>query len=92
MSNEAVTVEIPESAPAEQPERAAPITSRFLFVDVAARRAKQLRRGARPRVELPPDQPAKPERLAMREVELGLIPYTLPPAKSPGAGTPDLEG
>jgi hypothetical protein len=29
----------------------APITSRFLFVDVAAQRAKQLRRGAVPRLE-----------------------------------------
>src|SRR6185436_17696409 len=39
---------------AEDPEipagPAPPIQSRFLFVDVAALRAKQLRRGARPRV------------------------------------------
>ena len=28
---------------------APPITSRFLYVDIAALRAKQLRRGARPR-------------------------------------------
>ena len=32
-------------------ELAQPITSRFLFVDVAAQRAKQLRRGALPRLE-----------------------------------------
>jgi DNA-directed RNA polymerase subunit K/omega len=59
---------------------AAPITSRFLFVDVAAQRAKQLRRGALPRLErgvagMPPH---KLERIAMEEVRTGVIHYTLP--------------
>jgi len=57
---------------------AAPITSRFLFVDVAAQRAKQLRRGALPRVERQPTGPNKLERMAMEEVRRGSIPYTLP--------------
>ena len=52
-------------------EPAAPITSRFLFVDVAAQRAKQLRRGALPRIERPPAGPHKLERLAMEEVRSG---------------------
>jgi DNA-directed RNA polymerase subunit K/omega len=60
---------------------AAPITSRFLFVDVAAQRAKQLRRGALPRVDraqtIAP-APHKLERVAMEEVRTGLIQYTLP--------------
>ena len=60
---------------------AAPITSRFLFVDVAAQRAKQLRRGALPRVDrtltLAP-APHKLERVAMEEVRSGLIHYSLP--------------
>jgi DNA-directed RNA polymerase subunit K/omega len=66
-------------APAEP---AAPITSRFLFVDVAAQRAKQLRRGALPRLDRhPPSQnPHKLERVAMEEVRTGLIQYTLPTA------------
>jgi len=74
--------------PPEQPvEPAAPIESRFLFVDVAAQRAKQLRRGALPRlpelkaetVEHPrPDRLFKLERIAMEEVNRGLIHYTLP--------------
>jgi len=59
-------------------EPAAPITSRFLFVDVAAQRAKQLRRGALPRVERSPGAPHKLERLAMEEVRKGAIQYTLP--------------
>jgi DNA-directed RNA polymerase subunit K/omega len=55
-----------------------PITSRFLFVDVAAQRAKQLRRGALPRVERQPGASGKLERVAMQEVRQGLIGYTLP--------------
>ena len=70
-----------------------PITrdSRFLYVDVAARRAKQLRRGALPRLEgLAPDpetgerpatvakQAKKLERIAMEEVDENLIAYALP--------------
>ena len=45
--------EILESTQEEDPgprPKAEPIESRFLFVDVAALRAKQLRRGARPRL------------------------------------------
>lgn len=57
---------------------AAPITSRFLFVDVAAQRAKQLRRGALPRLERGVQGPHKLERVAMEEVRTGVIQYTLP--------------
>ena len=57
---------------------AAPITSRFLFVDVAAQRAKQLRRGALPRLEKSTNTPHKLERVAMEEVKQGVIQYTLP--------------
>ena len=59
----------------------APITSRFLFVDVAAQRAKQLRRGALPRLDHTPVVPHKLERVAMEEVRHGLIHYTLPTAE-----------
>ena len=61
-------------------ERAAPITSRFLFVDVAAQRAKQLRRGALPRLERGTVTQGhhKLERVAMEEVRTGVIHYTLP--------------
>ena len=53
-----------------------PIDSRFLFVDVAALRAKQLKRGARPRLgEDVPVLPHKPERVAMEEVRRGLVYY-----------------
>jgi DNA-directed RNA polymerase subunit K/omega len=63
-------------------EPAPPITSRFLFVDVAALRAKQLRRGARPRLgEDAPVAPHKAERVAMEEVRRGLVEYDVPPPK-----------
>ena len=61
---------------------APPIQSRFLFVDVAALRAKQLRKGARPRVGTEEGPlPHKAERLAMEEVRRGLVYYDVPPQK-----------
>jgi DNA-directed RNA polymerase omega subunit len=64
-------------------EPAPPIDSRFLFVDVAALRAKQLRRGARVRiVETDPSHiPKKAERIAMEEVRRGLVAYDMPAPK-----------
>ena len=62
-----------------------PIESRFLYVDVAAMRAKQLRRGAVPRLssdddggETPRVMPFKAERVAMEEVRRGLVLYEVP--------------
>lgn len=75
--------------PAEEAAaQSAPITSRFLFVDVAAQRAKQLRRGALPRVERHPSGPHKLERLAMEEVRRQVIQYTLPPGYDGKGGNP----
>ena len=62
-----------------------PRVSRFMFVDVAAARAKQLRRGAVVRVPTQVhDSPKKLARLAMEEVRRGLIEYTIPELKKPG--------
>ena len=73
-------------------EPAPPVNNRFLFVDIAAQRAKQLRRGARPRLDPPPadppqgtvvvhrpDVPHKAERVAMEEVRRCLVLYTTSP-------------
>ena len=87
-------VAVPEQPPVvEHPpllptEPVPPIHSRFLFVDVAALRAKQLRRGARLRIlhEEGP-LPRKAERLAMEEVKRGLVMYDVPPVK----GAPPAE-
>ena len=75
MVDESTGADTGETAAAEPP---APITSRFLFVDVAAQRAKQLRRGALPRVERHASGPHKLERLAMEEVRRQVIEYTVP--------------
>ena len=74
---------VTESAPRP---KAPPIESRFLFVDVAAMRAKQLRRGASPRLDGDDDQvakthwtqPHKSERVAMEEVRRNLVLYEVP--------------
>jgi DNA-directed RNA polymerase subunit K/omega len=72
-------------APSLPEVTAPPITDRFLFVDVAAMRAKQLRRGARPRLgehhDPNRDAPIKPERIAMEEVRRGVVQYDVPEAK-----------
>jgi DNA-directed RNA polymerase omega subunit len=67
-------------APEFPNEPAPPIDSRFLFVDVAALRAKQLKRGAQPRLgEDVAVLPHKAERVAMEEVKRGLVHYDVPP-------------
>ena len=72
--------------PAPRP-KAPPIESRFLFVDVAAMRAKQLRRGALVRLDDSDEeqadrahraQPFKSERVAMEEVRRNLVLYEVP--------------
>ena len=94
-------IDAPEAQPAsnnteltevsETREPMPPVESRFMFVDIAALRAKQLRRGAKPKVKssnrqdrsVEPGQPVqKIERIAMREVEEGLIVYDLPSLES----------
>ena len=71
-------------SPAPYP-KAPPIESRFLYVDVAAMRAKQLRRGAIVRLRDEDDAhdpqrpvPHKAERVAMEEVRRGLVLYDVP--------------
>jgi DNA-directed RNA polymerase omega subunit len=80
------TPEISEQneAPELPPEPAPPIQSRFLFVDVAALRAKQLRRGARVRFDA--EGTHKAERVAMEEVRRGLVHYNVPAPLGRGDG------
>jgi DNA-directed RNA polymerase subunit K/omega len=91
VTDENVITETSESTPKPA---LSPLHSRFLFVDIAAARAKQLRRGALPRIEKGPDgeprpdAPKKPERVAMEEVREGLIEYHLPDLKPPTGGNP----
>src|SRR5262245_58748593 len=93
VTSETPTAEEPQSqsdGPLIPSEPVPPIQSRFLFVDVAALRAKQLRRGARLRIlsEEGP-LPKKAERLAMEEVKRGLVMYEVPVGKSKSNGSED---
>lgn len=80
--DETTELPVPEPAVDDQPkipsEPAPPISSRFLFVDVAALRAKQLRRGARVRLGEEVPLAHKAERVAMEEVRRGLVYYDVP--------------
>jgi DNA-directed RNA polymerase omega subunit len=85
MSNEEVQQdEVAEAEESRIPrEPVPPIESRFLYVDVAALRAKQLRRGAKPRLSEAQEtehgpKAKKPERIAMDEVRNGLVEWQLP--------------
>lgn len=82
------TPQIEETPQTPEPiEPAPPVSNRFLFVDIAALRAKQLRRGARPRLDHTTydahPQPHKAERVAMEEVRRQLVQFDLPAAKPP---------
>ena len=55
----------------EQPE----LDSKYRLIIIAAKRSKQLQRGARPRVDIDP-QKHKPTRIALEEVERGLVPFS----------------
>jgi len=77
----------PELDPTESIKTMPQIENRFLYVDVASRRAKQLRRGALPRLKslaAHPETGERPtssqtlERIAMQEVSEGLIVYKMP--------------
>ena len=72
-------------------QRMPKVESRFLFVDLASKRVKQLRRGALPRLsDLAPDPETgicptpknKLERIAMAEVEEGHIIFDAPDTKT----------
>jgi len=75
---------VPERPQADEKFALNPNESRFLFVEVAAQRAKQLRRGALNRLTPAPEAATeaplpvhKPERVAMEEVRRGFIHYGL---------------
>lgn len=83
MSEHAVTTG--EAAESVERPKAPQIGSRFLYVDVSALRAKQLRRGAKMRLTPPTEEapkPVKPERVAMEEVRHGLVEWALPDFKA----------
>jgi len=69
-----------QKSPSNQPE------SRFQFVILAAKRARQLLKGARPKVKT---KSRNPIRIAQQEIKMGLVDYELLESVS---SKPDLEG
>jgi len=65
------------------------IDSTFRFVLLSARRAEQLMRGARPKIEIPA---AKPTSVALREVTDDLIDWEYGPPPAPPEEEYDLDG
>jgi DNA-directed RNA polymerase subunit omega len=66
-------VEVEELAEeAVQPE----MDSKYRLIIVAAKRSKQLQRGARPRIDIDP-QKHKPTRIALEEVQRGKVPFSI---------------
>jgi DNA-directed RNA polymerase subunit omega len=68
-NNDGMTTLIEES---EIPE----MDSKYRMIIVAAKRSKQLQRGARPRIEIDP-QKHKPTRVALEEVVRGKVNFTI---------------
>jgi DNA-directed RNA polymerase omega subunit len=66
---EAAAEEIQETV---QPE----MDSKYRLIIVAAKRSKQLQRGARPRIDIDP-QKHKPTRIALEEVTRGKVDFTI---------------
>lgn len=62
--------ETPEET--DQPE----MDSKYRLIIVAAKRSKQLQRGARPRIDIDP-QKHKPTRIALEEVQHGKVKFSI---------------
>lgn len=100
-SGEDGEIEQEASEPAAPPEPREPmptIESRFMLVDIAALRAKQLRRGALPRVgdsrpapETGGASTRKLERIAIAEIDKGLIVYDIPDPESKAEDSDGVE-
>jgi len=61
------------------------VDSKYRMIILAAKRSKQLQRGATPRIEIDP-QKHKPTRIALEEVMRGRVHFDIKPdSKSPAA-------
>jgi DNA-directed RNA polymerase subunit omega len=70
-----VNVKEEVTEPIEQ-QRLTDVDSKYRLIIVAAKRSKQLQRGARPRIDIDP-QKHKPTRIALEEVLQGKVDYSI---------------
>ncbi len=68
-----VTVDIEKEA---ENENAPEVDSKYRLIILAAKRSKQLQRGAQPRIEIDP-QKHKPTRIALEEVIRGRVNFSI---------------
>ena len=61
------------------------VDSKYRLIILAAKRSKQLQRGAQPRIDIDP-QKHKPTRIALEEVIRGRVSFDIK-QEEPGAGT-----
>ena len=74
-----VTSEIESTLePADAPE----VDSKYRLIILAAKRSKQLQRGAQPRIEIDP-QKHKPTRIALEEVIRGRVHFSIRESDNP---------
>ena len=66
----------PTELETDEGSHAPEVDSKYRLIILAAKRSKQLQRGARPRVELDP-QKHKPTRIALEEVERGKVGFSV---------------
>ena len=64
--------------PVEAPE----VDSKYRLIILAAKRSKQLQRGAQPRIEIDP-QKHKPTRIALEEVIRGRVRFSIRESENP---------
>lgn len=64
--------------PADAPE----VDSKYRLIILAAKRSKQLQRGATPRIEIDP-QKHKPTRIALEEVMRGRVHFSIKESENP---------
>ena len=65
-----------ETNGANEQDKLTEVDSKYRLIIVAAKRSKQLQRGARPRVDIDP-QKHKPTRIALEEVINGKVDYSI---------------
>jgi DNA-directed RNA polymerase omega subunit len=65
-----------ETQDIEQEDEQVEMDSKYRLIIVAAKRSKQLQRGARPRVDMD-TQKHKPTRVALEEVQRGKVNFTI---------------
>ena len=61
---------------AVEQEKLTEVDSKYRLIIIAAKRSKQIQRGARPRIDIDP-QKHKPTRIALEEVLRGKVDYSI---------------